>query len=54
MEFALLREMMRFNEGDDSARAAAVENTRKLGLGRFRLTGAHLSNWRNDGRQRYF
>jgi hypothetical protein len=38
MEFGLLREMIQFNEGDETARAIAVENTRKLGLGRFTET----------------
>jgi hypothetical protein len=35
MELALMREMMRFTEGDEKGRATAIENTRKLGLGRF-------------------
>ena len=35
MEFALLRHMIDFVNGDESTRKLAIEGTRKLGLGRF-------------------
>ena len=35
MEFALLRQMMNFVNGDESTRKLAIEGTRKLDLGRF-------------------
>ena len=35
MEWALLREVVRFTDGDETARAAAIQQVQSIGLGRF-------------------
>ena len=35
MEWDLMKQVVRYSDGDDKTRARAVEETRRLGLGRF-------------------
>jgi hypothetical protein len=51
MEWELMKQVVRYSDGDESVRARAIEDTRSLGLGRFLEPATRRLNGKMPGRE---